>query len=285
MTPTPRPAARAAAVGLAALAACGALAGCSPFSPTEPSTPTATVAAGAPPGVAAPLVLPSTAPGSAPLVVLVPGGGWRSADPSGLTGLADAVAAEGATAALVSYRTAADGAYFPVPASDIACGVAQAAAEATDAGYPPSEMVVLGHSAGAQLAAVVALDPEVASSSDCPYPPVAPDRLVGLAGPYDVVLAADVAVDLFGPDRPDPSTWAEGNPLLLADRLADLPVLLLHGSADSTVPTELTTAFAQALTAGGHDVTVRVVEGADHQTIYSAAVAGPVVTDWLGLAP
>ncbi len=277
--------ARAASAALAVALAALALAGCGGTSSTDGSAEpgaaaTPTVPA---PGLTAPLVASDGLVGPAPLVVLVPGGSWRSADPTGLAPLADALAADGATAALVSYRTSSEGAYFPVPVQDVACGVAQAAAEATAAGHPPTEVVLVGHSAGAQLAAVVALDPDGATSSDCPYPQVAADRLVGLAGPYDVAMAADVAVDLFGPDRPDPSTWDDGNPLGLADRRPDVPVLLVHGSDDTTVPTEFTTAFAEALTAGGHDVTTRLLDGVDHQSVYSAAVAAPVIADWLGL--
>jgi acetyl esterase/lipase len=262
-----------------------ALAGCTSTSPDgEPADPAPTaVPTAAAPGLVEGLVTDGTAV-PAPLVVLVPGGGWSSADPSGLRPLAADLAAGGASVALSTYRTSADRAWFPLPVQDVACATAQAAAEASEAGRPPTAVVLVGHSAGAQLAAVVALDPAGTTAPDCPYPPVRADGLVGLAGPYDVVLAADVAANLFGPQRPDPADWDAGNPMVLADRRPEVPVLLLHGRADGVVPIQLSEAFADALTAGGHAVTTRWLDGVDHQTVYSATVAAPQILTWLAAA-
>ena len=66
--------------------------------------------------------------GTTPVVVLVPGGGWASADPTGLSGLATWLSQRGAAVVTVTYRTSSDGAYFPVPAQDVACDVADAVA-------------------------------------------------------------------------------------------------------------------------------------------------------------
>jgi acetyl esterase/lipase len=258
------------------------VAGCA--SAADDAAPTAPTALGrdVAPGVTGTLT-PPPAPGSAPLVVLVPGGRWLSADPTGLMPLAEALADAGAAAATITYRTASDEAYFPQPARDVACGTAWAAARAGEDGYPPTEVVLVGHSAGATLAALAALAPEDLGSHECPYPPVQADRLVGLAGPYDVVQVADVAVDLFGPQRPDPQTWAVGNPVTKGDRRPDVAVLLVHGRDDDMVPLASSGAFADALEAGGHAVTTRWLDGIDHQSVYAADVAGPLIVDWLGL--
>ncbi|HUX68956.1 MAG TPA: alpha/beta hydrolase, partial [Cellulomonadaceae bacterium] len=133
-----------------------------------------------------------------PLVVLVPGGGWVSADPTGLTGLATWLSERGAAVVAITYRTASEGAYFPVPVQDIACGLADAVVRVRRAGVDIGEVVLVGHSAGAQLAAVVALDPTVLPDT-CAGPPVVPDRFVGLAGPYDVTRIDGAADSLFGP--------------------------------------------------------------------------------------
>ncbi|MFC5382338.1 alpha/beta hydrolase family protein [Aquipuribacter nitratireducens] len=238
------------------------------------------------PGVGVEVVEPATGPPAA-VVVLVPGGGWTSADPAGMVPLAEHLATSGALVVLGTYRTAGDGAFFPRPVQDVGC-VAAFAADlaadlATEGGAEGAELVLLGHSAGAQLAAVVALDPGVAADPACPYPPAAADRLVGLAGPYDVVAAADQAWYLFGPDTPDPDDWDAGDPVALAGRRPELPVLLVHGSADTVVPLTATYTFWQALRAGGHTVDIAYPDGADHHTVYSADVAAPVVEEWLGL--
>lgn len=218
-----------------------------------------------------------------PLVVLVPGGGWVAADPSGLVPLAEALAANGAVVATISYRTASDEAYFPTPAHDVACGISAARVAADEAGFSPSEVVAVGHSAGAHLAAVVALRP-AEFGGDCRHPGVAPDRLVGLAGPYDVTRARGPAIQLFGPDNADPAGWSEGNPVEHAANRSDMDVLLAHGAADDVVPIVFTEQFAEALIAGGHEVDVRYPSGIDHHTVYSSAHAAPLITQWLGLA-
>lgn len=217
-----------------------------------------------------------------PLIVLVPGGGWAAADPSGLIPLAEALADRGAIAATVTYRAADDGVHFPEQAQDVACAIANSVAHARGAGYEPREVVVVGHSAGAHLGALVTLRPGEFAVG-CADPSAEPDRFIGLAGPYDVVRAQSVARDLFGPDSSDPADWSAGNPLVHAASRPDVDVLLVHGRSDRTVPIHFTESFAEALEAGGHTVTVTYLESDDHHTVYSADVAAPIIAEWLDL--
>jgi acetyl esterase/lipase len=218
-----------------------------------------------------------------PVVVLVPGGGWTSADPSGLVPLAQWLAERGAVAGTVTYRTAADGAYFPEPVHDVGCAVAHVVAGVRAAGLEPGEVVIVGHSSGAQLAALVALG-DTRFTAGCPDPAAPVDRLVGLAGPYDVVRAADVAANLFGPARAETAGWADGDPVTYAAQRPEMPVLLVHGNEDSTVPRDFTEDFAAALVVGGHPTATVYLDGVDHMSVFRADVAGPVIADWLGLA-
>jgi len=217
-----------------------------------------------------------------PLVVLVPGGGWVSADPTGLVPLAEALAESGAIAVTITYRTAGDDVFFPIPARDVACAVAHAATLARSSGHDPGEVIVLGHSSGAQLGALVALRP-LGFSSDCEDPAVTYDRFIGLAGPYDVVRAQRFAVDLFGPDNKGPDSWTDGNPIEHAAQQPELDVLLIHGTDDRTVPIEFTEAFAEALIDGGHAVDTFYPDGIDHHAVYSTEIAARFIASWLSL--
>lgn len=238
------------------------------------------------PGRAADTFLPSGADG-APVVLLVPGGGWRTPDRGGLTPLAEELAVAGAVAVTAEYLTPDQGARFPRPVRDVACATAYAVEQARRAGIEPGPVVLLGHSAGAHLAALAALAAP-RFQSGCPYPAVAVEGFAGLAGPYDVTAWSGPVQPLFGagPDE-EPGRWAAGDPLRQAgvsDR-SGLRALLAHGDADELVPTYESRAMASALRRAGATVTLEIVPGADHMSIYSAATAGPLVTRWLrGLA-
>lgn len=227
------------------------------------------------PGMAATVDLPAGEP--AAVVVLVPGGGWSSADPTGLAPLADSLADAGLAVLTITYGTSSTGDHYPTPADDVACGVAYAAAQ-----VPDVPVVVLGHSAGAHLAALVGLVPERSSDAGCPSPSHAADAVVGLAGPYDVAATDGLARSLFGVDQgEDPGLWDEGNPVLQTGERPDVPFLLVHGDADDVVPVAFTTTFGDALTAAGHDVTVRILPAVDHSSVYAATVVADVVVRWV----
>jgi acetyl esterase/lipase len=228
-------------------------------------------------------------PGPAPLVVLVPGGGWASADPSGLESLSDEFARDGAVTATVTYSTTTDGAVFPTPVDDVACAVRWSAARATEQGHRPTRIVVAGHSAGGHLASLVALSGDRFGGS-CPWPPVTIDGFVGLAGVYDIDWAGAAIEPLFGASRADaPTTWQSGDPVWWAQRpgaASTAPrVLLIHGDADEVVPVDQTTTFGTVLREAGIDVEVDTIPGVTHGTVTSVDVAGPLMTRWFEAWP
>lgn len=232
------------------------------------------------PGLTATLYLPE-ATSSAPLVVMVPGGGWRSADSTGYARLAVHLAESGVAVLTARISAADDGAVYPTPVEDIHCAVGYAIARAEEAGISPDPVVLMGHSSGAHLSALAALT-EAEDLPECPDPTRGVDALIGLAGVYDVTRLPALAFLLFGvtPDE-DPELWEEGNPLLRAASRPEIPVLLIHGDADRVVPVSFTSDFALALEAGGHDTAVTIVPGADHGEIYSAEASGAIIAEWI----
>lgn len=232
------------------------------------------------PGLSEDLYLPERG-GQVPLVVLVPGGSWRTADPTGLAGLAAALADAGIAAAPTHIRAATDGVVYPDPVVDVLCAVAAAAEHLRSRGVVPGPVAVLGHSSGANLAALAVLA-TADYSPRCGSPTVAPDALIGLSGPYDIGQIPDIAATLLGssPDD-DPAAWSSANPLERAGLRPDVPVLLLHGAADETVPVSFTTQFARALEDAGHPTTVQIVPEADHLAIFRADVASGRIARWV----
>lgn len=233
-------------------------------------------------GVEADVYLPpELEPGPAPVVVLVPGGSWASADRTGLGPLADALAADGMVAVNATYRAAGDGVVYPVPVEDIACAVSWAAEQAGKEGVVPDPLVVAGHSAGAQLSALAALAPDE-YAGDCPAPPSAPTGFVGLAGPYDLTAMEDVAQPLFGVSRAeDPESWRDADVGRRAAERPELDVLLLHGEDDTMVSPASSQVLASAMSDAGHDVTLTLVPGVDHLGLFAADAAAPLIAEWV----
>jgi acetyl esterase/lipase len=268
----------AVAVVAAVAAACGG-----GGSPAGTSAPHRTVEYA--PGLTEDVYQPATDARRVPLVVMVPGGSWRTADPAGLTDLAEELARRGVAAAPTHIRAAEDGVTYPVPVEDVLCAVAGAVAEVRDQGLVPDPVVVLGHSSGAHLAALAVLAVRAFSPS-CEAPLVVPDALVGLSGPYDVTRVPGLASALLG-STPDehPGAWADADAVARAALRPHVPVLLIHGDADETVPVDLTVQLADALRAAGHPTTVDIVPGADHFSVYEPDVEGARVASWLLALP
>jgi acetyl esterase/lipase len=216
-----------------------------------------------------------------PVVVLVPGGSWRSADRTGLRPLAAALTGAGMFAVDASYRAADAGVRFPVPVADIECAVDFAVARARQTGHRLGPIVLLGHSAGAQLAALVALAADRFASA-CPYPRATVSAFAGLSGAYLISQLGDLPTALFGrSQREAPALWAQGDPVAYAARNPTLPVLLVHGVADYTLPDTVTTIFGQDLARGGHPLRVRLLPGVTHASVYQPGVVAPTLINWI----
>jgi arylformamidase len=96
----------------------------------------------------------------APLVIFVHGGGWKNGDKSNATGQYKAPHYTGLGYAFASINY---GLLPEVPveqqAADVAKAVAYLKSNATRLGFDPNQIVLMGHSAGAHLVALVGTDP------------------------------------------------------------------------------------------------------------------------------
>jgi acetyl esterase/lipase len=232
------------------------------------------------------LYLPGT--GSAkplPMVVLVPGGGWQSHDSTGLKPLANALSDDdGYLVATTEYRAGNEGVGFPDTVHDVLCSAAYAVAQAKLAGYVPSSVTLVGHSAGGHLAALAGVS-GTALARPCadPIPEVA--GVVGLAGIYDAKAFQPMMADWFGvPREEDPALWDSGDPthyVTVGAAPKTLHVLLIHGDADDVVPLSQSTGFAAALKKAGIPVRLEVLPAETHMSVIRVGVVADPILAWL----
>lgn len=245
---------------------------------TTSSSPATTSTTTASREVDADVAVPS-GDGPFPAAVLVHGGGWVTGNPGLMGPLADYLNEHGfltinARYALADFEHSA----FPEAVDDVACAVRFAAT------HPDSDgtVVVIGHSAGAHIGALVALDGDQYGAG-CPHDGSGiPDRFVGLAGPYDVSRLGIAIVPFFGagPNQA-PEEWDSGNPQLHTDDNTDLNSLIIYGEDDALVDVTFALDFHEALITSGSESFLELVEGARHNDVHDPDLVGDLIVTWL----
>jgi len=214
----------------------------------------------------------STTTGSAsgaPVVVFIYGGGWKDGDKATYRFVAAALAADGYLTVVPDYRLF-PAVRFPVFVQDAAAAVAWTRANIARYGGDPHRIFLMGHSAGAQIVAMLTLDRRwlAADSLD-------PDRdiagMIGLAGPYDFLPLHDPELeDIFAPAGDlrltQPITFARGNAP---------PMFLATGTADTTVRPRNTEHLAAAIRRDGGETDEKLYPGIGHSLILGS-IAGPL---------
>jgi len=205
------------------------------------------------------IYIPAASNSPPPVVVFFYGGGWRSGDRASYRFVGRALAACGALTIIPDYRVWPDAGYAGF-LRDAAAAVAAAREAARQRGGDPSRLFLMGHSAGAYIAAMLALDPEWLADGQRS----ALSGVVGLAGPYDFLPLTDpVLEEIFAPvgPRTQPITFAAN---------AGAPLLLLTGADDTTVyPANSTRLAARVQETGGHATTI-VYPGIGHIALLGA---------------
>ncbi len=200
-----------------------------------------------------------------PLVVFFYGGSWNSGTRKGYDFVGRALAARGFVTVIPDYRLVPEVTY-PAFVEDGASAVRWARVNAAKYGADPDKVVVVGHSAGAYIAAMLAVDERF----------LADDRaalrgFVGLAGPYDFApFDGPVTQAAFG-DWPQA---AATQPVTYAGK-GDPAALLLSGAGDTTVLPINSEKLAAKLRQGGVDADLKFYDGIGHVGIVTS-IAKPL---------
>lgn len=262
---------------LAAMAAAVAVTACAPTATLNALVPsgshvlTADVPYGASPRQRSDIYRPTTPPpaGGYPMVVFFYGGSWNRGDRRDYAFVGEALASRGVLAMVADYRLYPEVRY-PDFLVDSAQALAQALSRAQSLGADPARVFVMGHSAGAYNAAMLALDGRWLAAAG--HAPRELAGWIGLAGPYDFlpIRNPDVQPVFHHPDYPANSQAIDfakpGSP----------PSFVGAAAKDSLVDPQRNSArMASLLQAAAVPVTYRVYDRANHVTL-AGAFAGPL---------
>jgi len=225
--------------------------------------------------------------GPFPIVLIVHGGGWVRGDKQGdekvLFGpLTDA----NFVWFSINYRLAPKN-HWPACYDDVKTAIRWIKANAAKYKGDPNRIAILGYSAGGQIACLagVTADKDTAVAA-----------VVGLAAPTDLVFdslrrggMSIYMKDLFGLQGTDVNTPQAVQRLWDASPINHLkselpPVLLVHGTADKSVPYQLSLNFKMRLDALGVPCEIITINGAPHRILeWNNFDAGftKKITDWL----
>lgn len=200
---------------------------------------------------------------SIPCIVCIHGGGWRVHRRAWFNGHAAYFARNGMAAVSVDYRM------FPAvkdPSTcvqDVKAAVRWIRANAKKYGIDPDRIGAVGGSAGAHLSAMLATTAGV-------------EALEGDGGNAGVSSAIQAAVGYatpaFDPDAPKskkPKTWMTPETVPLVSPLVNVekdsaPLLLIHGTADKTVPIRNSVVIEKAYRNAGAVVEYMVLQDKPH---------------------
>lgn len=201
-----------------------------------------------------------------PVVLFFYGGSWNSGSRGDYGFVGRRLANEGFIVAVADYRLYPEVAY-PEFLHDSA-GAVKKVSEVIQSGelaeYRPSaRMTLVGHSAGAYNAAMLALDPLWLDQQGLNREDTL-NGWVGIAGPYDLypISIEDVKPVFFHPNYPEDS-----NPIDFVDSSVVPSLLLVPEEDDLVDPQRNTYALAEKLRDGNKSVTVSQLAGTSHTTI------------------
>ncbi len=220
----------------------------------------------------------------APVVVFLYGGSWRSGERDYYRFVGSALAKRGVLVIVPDYRKA-PAAPFPAFMQDAARAVAWARDNAAANGGDPTRITLMGHSAGAHIAALLGTDAQYLKAVG--MVPRDLRGVIGLAGPYDFLPITDPDIkEVFGAEP----GWPRSQPVNFVDG-DEPPFLLIHGDADNTVWPRNSENLAAKLRGRKESVTLKIVPGVGHVGLVNGFLSprfSPVLADslqFIGIDP
>ncbi len=188
------------------------------------------------PGLTLDLYRRNDATGQLPIIVVVHGGKWQYGDSNQLTAVNHYLARRGYAVAAINYRKGPENP-FPAARNDVIAAMEYLKIHAKQFSLDPNRIVLLGRSAGGQLALVVAYgvrNPAIRGVVSL-YAPT--DMIYSWENPGNpwVINASKLLRDyLGGAPNEKPEVYRKASAMQLAHASAP-PTLLLHGGRDELI--------------------------------------------------
>jgi len=182
------------------------------------------------------------------VVVFLYGGSWKRGHRSHYRFVGEAFASRGFITVIPNYRVYPE-VQFPRFIEDAAAAIGWVQHHIAKHGGNAKKIVLVGHSAGAHIAALLALDPRYLKAAGVSQKFIA--GTVGIAGPYAIDPSQHRSIrSIFetakNPRNIRPINFVHANAA---------PMLLLHGAEDNLVDAENSRELAQRLQKVGSSVT------------------------------
>lgn len=201
-----------------------------------------------------------------PVAVFFYGGRWEYGSKADYLFVGQALASKGIMTVIADYRLYPD-VRFPAFIEDGAKAVSWVHGHIGQHGGNADQIFLVGHSAGAHIAAMLALNPDFLAAEGVDIGAI--KGMIGLAGPYDFLPIQDQVVkEVFAVkdlEATQPITHAS----------ASAPkTLLLTGDDDATVYPRNSLGLQEAIRLAGGDADIKIYENTGHVGII-LALASP----------
>jgi acetyl esterase/lipase len=207
------------------------------------------------------LYLPAQ-PASRAILIFWHGGRWQFGDKTDYRFVGATLAKAGFTTVIPNYR------FYPeVKLAGFMDDAARAAewvrSHAAECRGDAEKIIFMGHSAGAHIAVMLAVN---RSYLETRRSPLLPAGVIGLSGPYDFLPIKERDLQqLFGP----PQDWPLSQPIRYVTPQAP-PALLIYGGADRVVDPANSVHMAAALESAGVKVTLKRYARLSHEDTVAA---------------
>jgi acetyl esterase/lipase len=233
------------------------------------------------------ILRPKTTPKETmPVLVWIHGGGWQAGSRDSGIGILALFVGRGYFCASIEYRLSKE-AVFPAQIHDCKCAIRFLRAKAKEYHLDPDRIGVWGSSAGGHLVALLGTSANVKELEGTGGWEKYSSRVQAVCdfcGPADFLKWGDKAhpavVRLLGgrvSEQKDKAALASPVTHITKDLP---PFLIVHGDVDKTVPVSQSESLSEALKESGADVTLQVVKGGSHGSIFTRQIADGMVTEF-----